>query len=382
MSLLRMLMPPRARLAGQAVSPELGKALARADIALFSPLPISADGVGKRVERSEHSSPLPNPDPGHRSGDGARRPASQGLASVPTRPEIGRGAKGRRDPSLDVGLPTQDQQRWRAPLQRAFDILPRGLPVAALTRAVDAPGDADGFWLRADPAFVRADMATGRLMAWSELGLSAAEAQALIAPLRPLFGDEGLLLDAPHPARWYLRLPERVELPDFSDPFDALGDDLREHLPQGSHGRRWLRLLTEAQVLLHNHPLNLERQRQGQPPVNSLWFWGAGTRPHQVATRFAAVQSDEPLLRALGIAAGAELRPPAVRYEAHEGDHLLDLRDAIAEAVRDDWLLPALAALRGGRLTAIELDFPDADGLHLQSSQRWRIWRRAWTVWA
>jgi len=316
MSLLRILMPPRARLAGQALPAELGKALARADSAILSPLPL------------------------------------------------------------------ENQPSWRAPLLRAFDILPRGLPVAALTRAVDAPGDADGTWLRADPALVRADMATGRLMAWSELGLTAAEAQELIAPLRPLFGDEGLLLDAPHSARWYLRLPERVELPAFTDPQDALGDDLREHLPQGLHGRRWLRLLSEAQVLLHNHPLNLERQRRGQAPVNSLWFWGPGCRPHQVATRFAVVESDEPLLRALAVAAGSALPPPAARYALREGDHLLDLRAVVPDVLLADWLSPALLALRGRALSGIELDFPDAEGLRIEPAQRWRFWRRAWTNWA
>lgn len=320
MSLLRILMPPRARLAGQAVSPVLGKALARAD-----------ENTGTEQRAGGESEAL---------------------------------------------------RAWRAPLHRAFDILPRGLPVAALTRAVDAPGDAEGAWLRADPAFVRADMATGRLMAWSELGISAAEAQALIAPLRPLFGDEGLLLDAPHPARWYLRLPERAELPAFPDPQDAMGDDLREHLPQGAQGRRWLRLLTEAQVLLHNHPLNLERQRRGQAPVNSLWFWGAGARPHQVATRFVSVQSDEPLLRALAVAAGAALPPPAARYAAGEGDQLLDLRGALPASLHADWLLPALAALGAGGLSAIELDFPDAAGMRLLRAQRWRFWRRAWSAWA
>jgi hypothetical protein len=40
---------------------------------------------------------------------------------------------------------------------------------------------------------------------------------------------------------------------------------------------RWLkRLLTEVQMLLHHHPVNLARQEQGLPVINSLWCWAGG----------------------------------------------------------------------------------------------------------
>ncbi len=351
MSRVRFLMPPRARLVGHGLPVELGKALARADAVVFSPLLLAGEGMGERARRGDGAgevAPHPNPSP------------------------VGRGAE-------------SEVRSWRAPLLRAFDILPRGLPVAALTRALDAPSDADGLWLRADPAHVRADMATGRLLAWSELSLTPDEAQALIAPLRPLFGDEGFLLDAPSPARWYLRLPERAELPGFADPQNALGDDLRDHLPQGAAARRWTRLLSEAQILLHNHPLNLERQRRGLPAVNSLWFWGAGARPHQVATPFAQVETQDVLLRALALAAGAALPATGSRWSADPdaGARLIDLRELReSKSLHAHWLLPALSELRRGALACIELDFPDAAGLRLARGQRWRVWRRAWSVWA
>src|SRR5690606_32488012 len=58
-----------------------------------------------------------------------------------------------------------------AQLQRWFDLLPRGLPVAALTRAGDADDAHLHAWLRADPCWVRAEMTGARVMAISELGL-------------------------------------------------------------------------------------------------------------------------------------------------------------------------------------------------------------------
>ena len=31
--------------------------------------------------------------------------------------------------------------------------------------------------------------------------------------------------------------------------------------------------------ILNTHPLNLERAAKGKNKANSLWFWGAGTKP-------------------------------------------------------------------------------------------------------
>ena len=31
--------------------------------------------------------------------------------------------------------------------------------------------------------------------------------------------------------------------------------------------------------ILANHPLNIERMKKGLNPANSIWFWGAGTKP-------------------------------------------------------------------------------------------------------
>src|SRR5688572_30306304 len=49
---------------------------------------------------------------------------------------------------------------------RVFDILPRGWPVAAVTRQRDAADAALSAWLRADPAYVRPDINGARLLAY------------------------------------------------------------------------------------------------------------------------------------------------------------------------------------------------------------------------
>jgi hypothetical protein len=151
----------------------------------------------------------------------------------------------------------------RAQLTRHFTVAAPHWPVAALTRQRDVGDAAGASWLRADPACMVPDMHGARMMAYGEtLRPTLADSLALLPVLQPLFADAGFVLDAPDPSRWYLRLPIDLALPDFDSPDEVLGDDLFSHLPEGEGGRRWRALMTEAQVLLHNHSWNQQRARR------------------------------------------------------------------------------------------------------------------------
>ena len=273
-------------------------------------------------------------------------------------------------------------QGRKAQLQRHFDVLPRHCPEAPITRELDT-GDADGTstaanaWLRADPSYVQADMTSGRMLACGDMGLSADDCDALLQPLRPLFGDEGFPISAPVPQRWYLMLPRDSKPPQCSPPDEVLGDDLHAHIPEGDAGRRWRRLLNEAQVILHNHPLNAQRVARGLPPVNSLWFWGGGVLPDHVRTGYRDVFGEEALLRGLGKLAGVIVQPVPAHFVASsvEQDALIDLRELRELAVFErDWLLPAFASLR--KIDTLNLDFADGVRYTIHRGQRWRFWRR------
>ncbi len=268
----------------------------------------------------------------------------------------------------------------RAQLRRHVTLIPDHWPLAALTRRVDA-GDADtACWLRADPAHVRAGLSGATLLACGDmLDLTADEAQALQLPLRPLFGDTGFALDAPHPSHWYLRLPREAKPPAFVEPAEALGADVFEQVPDGEPGRRWRALLSEAQIVLHNHPINAQRKAQGRLPVNSLWFWGGGVLPDHHACRAALALSDDEAVcaLALGDGTGTATGPLPERYTTFDGDTLLDLRHARDLALLErDWLVPALDAITARTLDELRLDFADGFVAVLRHAQRWRFWRR------
>lgn len=268
-------------------------------------------------------------------------------------------------------------------LARAFDVLPRGWPVAAATRQRDVGDAAHAMWVRADPAYVRPDINGARLLAYGDaLSATAQDSAALLPALKPLFGDAGFPIDAPTPTRWYLRLPLGARLPLFTSPDDALGADLFDQLPGinesgGNEGRHWRALLSEAQVVLHNHPHNAQRIAAGLPPINSLWFWGGGALPDQVRARFTQVQTDDDAMNAFAVLANLAATPLPLRWQPGEGDRLIDLRQARdLAALSADWLSPSMADLREHRLDHVTLDFADGTHFAMTARQRWRFWRR------
>ena len=62
---------------------------------------------------------------------------------------------------------------------------------------------------------------------------------------------------------------------EFAQPHDILGKTISEYLPSGA----FLDMMKKSYDILNNHPINVERANKGLNKANSIWFWGAGTRP-------------------------------------------------------------------------------------------------------
>jgi len=258
----------------------------------------------------------------------------------------------------------------RGQLLRYFELLPHGWPMAAITREADCGDAIPSAWLRADPAHVRADMGSVRLLACGDFQLTASEVDAFLKPLRPLFGDAGFPISAPVPSRWYLALPRDGKLPAFTPPTEALGEDVFAHLPEGPEGRRWRALLNEAQIVLHNHPRNAERVAAGLLPVNSLWFWGGGVLPDRVTCSASSVSSDDPELLALCRLASVS------ETTVDKGDRIVDCRRERSWAKFEAGPLADAFASLGKRYARLTLDFVDGARFVFEPKQRWRFFRR------
>lgn len=66
------------------------------------------------------------------------------------------------------------------------------------------------------------------------------------------------------------------EVVELAQPHDIPGRVIGEYLPT----QPLLRAMMEKSFeVLNNHPINIERAAKGLHKANSMWFWGAGTKP-------------------------------------------------------------------------------------------------------
>lgn len=249
------------------------------------------------------------------------------------------------------------------------------LPAAAIIRQFLVGDAGDHLWLSADPAWVQPDMNGVRLLACGQMQLDKNAAEVLAESLRPVFAEAGMQLEVSTPDHWQLRLPADTTLPEFAAPAQALGEDLAQHLPQGPEGRRWRVLLNDIQVLLHQHPLNAQRQARGLSPVNSLWLWGGGRLPTGITTKLAGVISDDILLRALAAHAGiAQQVRSDEAIGAGSASWLIDLQDLPAHDIASRWW-PSLQLLLERQ--PVLLHFASGERWQRKPWHRWRLWRGA-----
>lgn len=69
---------------------------------------------------------------------------------------------------------------------------------------------------------------------------------------------------------------DKGEVISLTPPHDVLGQVIGQYLPKEEKFRK---MMERSHEILVNHPLNIERKKQGLNPANCCWFWGAGTKP-------------------------------------------------------------------------------------------------------
>ena len=161
-------------------------------------------------------------------------------------------------------------------------------PVAAITALVDCDASIDGTgsWLRADPVHLRPDIADLVLFDAVDIGVSSEEARAIAETVNEALRSGSPLIDAAHPHRWYVALEAPVRM--TTTPLSlAVGAKVSASMPRGPDAPRWRRWMNDVQMALHDCPVNLERERRGAAPINSVWPWGGGSLPPAVGAPVA-----------------------------------------------------------------------------------------------
>ena len=107
----------------------------------------------------------------------------------------------------------------------------------------------------------------------------------------------------------HLTIWDRGEVVELAQPHDILGRVIGEYLPKQDKLRE---MMKRSYDILNNHPLNVQRAAKGLNKANSLWFWGAGTRPaltsfeeknHKKGAMISAVD----LLKGIAVGAGMKV---------------------------------------------------------------------------
>ncbi|TCS73049.1 hypothetical protein EDC61_103172 [Sulfuritortus calidifontis] len=263
-------------------------------------------------------------------------------------------------------------------------------PLAALSAADDGADIGDACWLRADPIYLHLNIDQLVLTDPRGLGLGSAESAALAASLNRHFAADGLELLPLAPDRWYLKL-ERAPALQTTPLTQVVDQGIDRHLPRGADARRWRSVMNEAQMLLHEHPVNQAREAQGLPPVNSLWLWGGGRLNAASQSRIASCYADAPSAQALARACGlpCQVEPTGLAELGPIGQETLVVLNGLRttpanerrERLRDyerRWFAPLLRALQQGRVGGLDLigTGPRPVQVSLDRRAAWRIWRR------
>lgn len=107
----------------------------------------------------------------------------------------------------------------------------------------------------------------------------------------------------------HLLIWDKGQVVPLTPPHDILGKTIGEYLPKEAKLRE---MMEKSYDILNNHPLNVERAKKGLHKANSIWFWGAGTRPaldsfEEKTGKRGVMISAVDLLKGIAIGAGMKV---------------------------------------------------------------------------
>ena len=105
--------------------------------------------------------------------------------------------------------------------------------------------------------------------------ISSEDADILMDTIREAFNNEEFQFYSGTSYR-HITIWKNGEILDLAQPHDHLGKVIGPYLPENEKFRA---MMERSFDLLNNHPLNVQRAAEGKNKANSLWFWGAGTKP-------------------------------------------------------------------------------------------------------
>ncbi len=105
--------------------------------------------------------------------------------------------------------------------------------------------------------------------------IATKDADVLMDAIRSAFNSEAVQFYTGTSYR-HIMVWKKGKLVSLEPPHDHLGTQIGPWLPKEPMLRE---MMEESFPILNAHPMNLARAEAGKHKANSLWFWGAGTKP-------------------------------------------------------------------------------------------------------
>lgn len=199
--------------------------------------------------------------------------------------------------------------------------------------------------------------------------------------LDPIFAEHlqsiGFELHAAHD-EWLLRSGAPLKLQTVTPEF-AAANPSSDILPRGADAGPIRRLMTEMQMLLHEHPVNERRQQRGAPAINAVWVCGEGILHDVSSVSLPAGYGEDPFLRGIyrlhDQAVGAKPADATSLLAQLRGPTVAVIDAPDLQSLETRWLAPLGRALLGGAMSKLMLMF-DEWQVSIDRTDLFKLWRR------
>ncbi|HEY6644013.1 hypothetical protein [Povalibacter sp.] len=296
-------------------------------------------------------------------------PASPGLERL-----AGRGSVARRWVRTDA---KSSLQPWQRGLLDVLGIAPDSVGSAAVSMSGH-----DGYWFAAEPVHFAAGLDRLTFLTLTEEArVTDAERSELFETLSSSFTSGDFVLQAAG-GEWFVRAARPLQVVT-STPEAASSNELQSVMPRGADSPVVRRVMTEMQMLLHEHPVNEARARRGLPAINAVWLWGSSVPlESSMSSEFPAAFGSRAFLHGLyrrsDQSVGELPQNPEVLLQsiARAPRAIAVVPEADLESFDSHWLSPLSAALAQGRLSRLDIIL-DEWHIDVRRGDLRRFWRRA-----
>jgi hypothetical protein len=251
-----------------------------------------------------------------------------------------------------------------------------GLASAALCWGGEGGVLRPGTWMKIQLAHCAAGMNDVHILFPSDV--SHDQVYDLMNAVRPLLTLAGFEMQCSATNQWYVWCESVL---DVHTPTIGSGMTTKSYdvLPSGRDAPLLRRLLTEIQMMLHQHPINQQREQQGLLSLNGMWLSGSGSPVTATSSTSQRIMSTQPYVVGLCDQLNVSCWPVPgnadALFDLRDDDLVLVLNGTNVEEVNRNWLQPIMRSLNAGYVEQLDVYLDHLrftlHGGRMQQVRRW-----------